>query len=204
MYRAKNKVKGDKEMKLFFEELSNKIEKAVRKDIKEIMRKVGKERIYSVALVTDSDCITLYMALNTYEYMKKKDEKYVEMLRNRLSKEKIESVENGSSSLTKWIPCEWGYSEGKYSELNEISKLLYQKEEIDSEKYVKNIELLFEAVTRAFKRLIEDGVFGENSEQITYFISMSDDERTIEIENHSAKLLNSESVYKEFLKRLEC
>ena len=81
---------------------------------------------------------------------------------------------------------------------------LYQKEEIDSEKYKNNIELFFEAITQAFKRLIEDGGFGENSEQITYFISMSDDERTIEIENHSAKLLNSESVYKEFLKRLEC
>ena len=59
----------------------------------------------------------------------------------------------------------------------------------------------FEAVTSAFQRLIQLKVFGQDLEEVTYFISISDDERTYEIENFSAKLLNSENIYKKFLER---
>lgn len=196
--------KGERiEMELFFKDVGNKIQEAVKKDIKEIFKEVGDERIYSVALVTDSDCITLFLALNTYEYMKKRDEEYIEMLRDDLSEKAIKSVREGSASLTKWTPDEWGYSDGKNSELNKISKLLYEKEEANSEEYARYTELFFETVTTAFKNLIEAETFGENSGEITYFISMSDDERTTEIENYSARLLNSENVYEKFLNRIE-
>lgn len=193
---------GDIEMELFFKDLDNKIQQAVKKDVKKILKEVGKEKIYAVALVTDSDCITLYLALNTYEHMKNRDEEYIEMLQDDLSEEYIKNVREGSISITKWNPAEWGYSEGKNSKLVEISKLLYA-EEANSQEYARYTELFFETVSSAFKHLIKSKIFGENSEEITYFISMSDDERTPEIENHSAKLLNSKSVYEEFLKRTE-
>lgn len=189
-------------MEVFFKDLANQIEEAVKKAVKEILKEIGEEKIYAAALVTDSDCITLYLALNTYEYMKKKDEKYIEMLHDDLSEEKIKSVREGRASLTKWIPDEWGYSDGRDSELVKISELLYAKEESNPEEYAKHIDLFFEAVTSAFKNLIELNIFGEASEEITYFISMTDDERTPEIENYSAKLLNSENVYKDFLNRI--
>lgn len=188
-------------MEAFFRELANQIEEGVKKAVKEILKETGGEKIYAAALVTDSDCITLYLALNTYEYMKKRDEKYIEMLQDDLSEEKIKNVREGRDSLTKWIPDEWGYSDGRDSELVKISELLYAKEESDPEEYEKHIDLFFETVTSAFKNLIELKIFGEDSEKITYFISMSDDERTPEIENYSAKLLNSENVYKDFLNR---
>lgn len=190
-------------MELFFEDLSKRIVTAVKKDMERIIKEVGEEKIYSVALVTDSDCITLYLALNTYEYMKKRDEQYVKILKGKIAEEKIASVKNGTSSFTKWIPDEWGYSDGNNSELNKISKLLYEKEEKNSGEYEKNIDLFFEAVTTAFKQLIEEKTFGKDCEEITYFISMSDDERTSDIEDYSAKLLNSENVCKTFLKRME-
>lgn len=75
---------------------------------------------------------------------------------------------------------------------------MYQKEESDSEEYEKHIDLFLETVTSAFKHVIESKIFGENSDEITYFISMSDDEKTPEIQNYSAKILNSENVYKRF------
>lgn len=190
-------------VELFFEDLSKRIVTAVKKDMERIIKEVGEEKIYSVALVTDSDCITLYLALNTYEYMKKRDEQYVKILKGKIAEEKIASVKNGTSSFTKWIPDEWGYSDGNNSELNKISKLLYEKEEKNSGEYEKNIDLFFEAVTTAFKQLIEEKTFGKDCEEITYFISMSDDERTSDIEDYSAKLLNSENVCKTFLKRME-
>ena len=188
-------------MKAFFNNLAEKIEQAVKTDMEQIRKEIGEETIYAVALVTDSDCITLFLALNTYEYMRKKDAKYLEMLRDNLSEEDIKNVKEGTASLTKWTPDEWGYSDGKNSQLVEISKLLYDKEAENSKEYEKHNELFFEAVTSAFKKLIAAKTFGNNSDEITYFISMSDDERTYEIEDFSVKLLNSESVCQAFLKR---
>lgn len=188
-------------MKLFFNNLAAKIEQAVKTDMEQIRKEIGKEKIYAVALVTDSDCITLFLALNTYEYMRNKDAEYLEMLHDDLSEEDIKNVKEGTASLTKWTPDEWGYSDGKNSQLVEISKLLFDKENANSKEYEKHHALFFEAVTSAFKNLIAAKTFGNNSDEITYFISMSDDERTYEIEDFSAKLLNSENVCQTFLKR---
>lgn len=188
-------------MKTFFNDLAGKIEQAVKKDMEQIRKEIGNEKIYAVALVTDSDCITLFLTLNTYEYMRKKDVEYLEMLHGHLSEEDIKNVKEGTASLTKWTPDEWGYSDGKNSHLVEISKLLYDKEEANSKEYEKHITLFFEAVTSAFKNLITKKTFGNDTDEITYFISMSDDEKTYEIEDFSAKLLNSESVCQAFLKR---
>lgn len=188
-------------MEQFFKELTGKIEEAVREDIKIILQETSGEKIYAAALVTDSDCITLFLAVNTYEYMEKKDREYLEMLQGDLTEEEIKNVREGTASLTKWIPDEWGYSDGEDSGLVNISELLYNREESDPEAYEKHAELFFQAVTDAFKHLIDEKVFGDDAEDITYFISMSDDERTPEIENYSAKLLNSEAVYQAFLNR---
>ena len=56
-------------MNTFYKELDNKIQQAVKVEMQNIQRKIGKERIYAVALVTDSDCVTLFLAVNTYEYL---------------------------------------------------------------------------------------------------------------------------------------
>lgn len=188
-------------MERFFKDLGDQIQQAVKKDIKNILNNVGEEEIYAVALVTDSDCITLYLALNTYEYMKKRDEEYIKMFQNKWPEQQIKSIREGAVSLTKWIPADWGYSDGKESELNYISKLLFEKEESNPEVYARYKDLFFETITSAFKHLIESKIFGDNSEEITYFISTSDDESIYEIENYSAKLLNTEKVYEEFLRR---
>ncbi len=189
-------------MNTFYKELDNKIQQAVKVEMQNIQRKIGKERIYAVALVTDSDCVTLFLAVNTYEYLQKRDKKYAKEL--DLSEEDLKNVKEGSVSLTQWILDEWGYSDGKNSQLNMISELLFEhdeSEEYDEESYEENQRLFFETVTSAMKHLIAEKVFGEYSEEITFFISMSDDERTEEIENYSAKLLNSADIYENFYHR---
>lgn len=185
-------------MKAFFKELENKIQEAVTADVKEVLKEVGGEKIYAAALVTDSDCITLYLAVNTYEYMKKRDLEYIDIL--HLPEDQARKIQDGTGSIVKWVPVEWGYSDGKGSRLNDISKLLYAKEASDSESYEKEKDLFFETVTSAFKKVIDSKIFGEASEEIVYLISMSDDERAEDIEDYSAKLLNSEEVYEKFVK----
>lgn len=190
-------------MEKFFNKIGKKIYKAIKKDTKRVLKEMEGEELYSVALVTDSDCITLFMALNTYEYLETADEEYLEMLGEDLSEEDIRQIEEGLVCLTKWLPDEWGYSDGENSELNKISQLLYKKEEANPEEYAKYKSLFFDTVTSAFKKVIEEKTFGENSEKVTYFISASDGDEIYEIENHSAKILNSEKIYEQFLSRKE-
>ena len=190
-------------MEKFFNKMSKKIYKAIKKDTKRALKEMKGEELYSVALVIDSDCITLYMALNTYEYLEKADEEYLEMVKEDLSEEDIRQIEEGLVCLTKWLPDEWGYSDGENSELNKITQALYKKEESNSEEYAKYKAMFFETVTSVFKTVIEEKIFGENSEEVTYFISTSDGDDIYEIENHSAKLLNSEKIYEQFLERKE-
>ena len=190
-------------MKQFFDEIRLEVIKAVKQDVKKILNQIGKEQIYGAALVTDSDCITLYFAVNTYEKMREKDLKYMNMFQAHMTEEQIERLKNGTLSMTKWVPAEWAYSAGRESELNNISKLLYQKEEANSAEYSENTALFFEAVTEAWRMLIIDKIFGEKTEDITYFVSMSDDNRSETIENYSASQLNRQELYEAFLKRAE-
>ncbi len=190
-------------MEKFFSKISKKLYKALKKDIKRVLKEMEGEELYSVALVTDSDCITLYMALNTYEYLETADEDYLEMVEEDLSEEDMRKIEEGKVCLTKWLPDEWGYSDGENSELNKINQLLYKKEEAAPEEYAKCKSLFLEMVISVFKDLINDKVFERDSEKVTFFVSMSDGEGIYEIENYSAKILNSEKIYEQFMNRKE-
>ena len=60
-------------MEQFFLDLQSAIKNAVRHAMEKICREVGDEHIYSAALVTDSDCVTLFLAVNTEEILAKRD-----------------------------------------------------------------------------------------------------------------------------------
>lgn len=190
-------------MEKFFSKITPKLYKAIKKDAKRVLKEIEEETLYSVALVTDSDCTTLYMALNTNEYLETADEEYLEMVQEDLSEEEMKQIEEGEVCLTKWLPDEWGYSDGDNSKLNKISEALCKKEVSAPQEYADNKTLFFETVVSAFKKAIDDKVFGENSEEVTYFISTSDGDCIYEVENNSAKILNSEKIYEQFLNRKE-
>ena len=190
-------------LEMFFKEIGEKIKETVKKDFPKIRKELGKEKPYSIAFVTDSDCITLLLWVNTYEFLEKADAEY---------------AEDGDDYTTKWNPDEWGYLD-ESSQFLRISDELYDKKSsvIDHiERQTDNIssvqlsnliedsgfpKLFLEMVTSTFQVLIKANVFGYNHEEITYFITMNDDKRAVEIENNSANILNSKKVYEEFLKR---
>lgn len=57
-----------------------------------IFEQVDGRFVYSMALVTDSDFIMLYLAANTEEYMKEKDLMYAEDMADFYSADDINSV----------------------------------------------------------------------------------------------------------------
>lgn len=190
-------------MEKIYDKISKKLYKAIKKDTKRVLKEMEDEKLYSVALVTDSDCITLFMALNTYEYLETADEDYIEVVKDDLSEEDLKKIDDEEVCLTKWLPDEWGYSDGENSELVKISQLLSKRESTNPDEYAKHKSLFFDTVISVFKKLIEEEIFGENSEEITYFISTTDGDYIYELENYSAKLLNSEERYEQFLNRKE-
>lgn len=192
------------EMEQFFLELQPAIEKAVQHAMEKIRQETGKEHIYSAALVTDSDCITLFLAVNTEEALAKQDKadqtpKRLTELREYWPEELVGQVADGSFSLKRYIPDEWDYSDGTGSELNQISQQLYKYEEtlsdVDDEVHGQFQEQFLETVTLAFETLRAEGVFGP---EIVCFISMSDDDRATEIEDASARRLNTPEQYEQF------
>lgn len=195
-------------MEQFFLDLRPAIVKAVRRDMEKIRQEIGNEHLYSAALVTDSDCITLFLAVNTEEALAKRDQKErkpkrLAELRKYWSEELVSQVADGSFSLNRYIPDEWAYSDGKDSELNQISQRLYDQEEtlsnapddVYDEVHEQFQEQLLETVTLAFETLRAEGVFGP---EVLCFVSMSDDERTPEIEDASAQRLNTPEQYEQF------
>ncbi|MCL2156855.1 MAG: DUF4303 domain-containing protein [Methanobrevibacter sp.] len=194
-------------METFFQEVKEKIIEAVTNQFPKMREEFEDEKPYAVAFETDSDCITLWLGVNTHEFLKKKDAKY---------------GNEGYDPNTKWNPSEWGYSDGD-SQLARLSDELYENKssiydqiskqnpnQTPDETYEQFValieesrltELFFETVTAAFQELIEANVFGFNHDEVTYFITMSDDNRAEEIENNSAKKLNSKKIYEEFLNR---
>ena len=214
-------------MKDFFIELGSKIEEAVIEDFRHIRSQIGNEKIYAIVLATDGDCITLNLWVNTYEHLEKKDteygyhdkEAYINEHQNRLTSEEIDKIRNDEDYLTlKWVPDEYGYSYDGASGTVEISKLLFDKskalyDEIDllekSEQEQKSeemqtefCELFLETTTASFLNLIQGNAFALDPEEVTYFIHMTDDDRTDIIAKESAKALNCKKVYEEFLKNI--
>ena len=205
-------------MKEFFEELIPKIQEAVTKDFQDIQKQVGGEKIYAAVLATDSDCITLGLWVNTIERMEKKDieysyndfDAYLKSLEQyNLSTKIIEEIKNAPPPTTKWMPDEWAYESNKAGGTVDISKLLFDKSQalydeandsVLDKVYDEFYRLFIEAVTTAFRNLIQANAFGLASEDVTYFLYMTDDDRVNDIVKDSSKLLNTVRVHEGFLK----
>lgn len=101
------------------------------------------------------------------------------------------------------IPDEWGYSDGTDSRLNQISQQLYDQEatlsNMDDDAYdeiqEQFQEQFLETVALAFETLRAEGIFAPET---LCFISMSDDDRTPDIEDGSVQRLNTPEQYEQF------
>ncbi|MBG9452529.1 hypothetical protein ABE61_00090 [Lysinibacillus sphaericus] len=83
------------------------------------------------------------------------------------------------------------------------SYLSDKRDAIEEEIFDEFEEKLHTTMISVLDIVHNEKVISQNKDDITVFISMSDDERTEVVENYSARSLNSEKVYKEFLKRFD-
>lgn len=160
----------------YWQDVAAKISDAVAADLREIIGRIDDERIYTAALVTDRYCCSLFLAVNTLEYLESEDEE--------------------PDDETKWHPDEWGYSDGHGSELVKLSKSLWENHNT-----LPGEAFFFSAMISAMKQVKDSGIFGERTDEITLFISISDDEDAENLEDSSAMTLNSPELAAVFLNR---
>jgi hypothetical protein len=177
-----------KEGNIFFEEFKMLLKNAIVEDYKSLQRFSNKEKPYACALVTDSDASTIFFAMNTIEKLN----------------DKLLNVDEKYKAYYKWTPCEWAYGDDDLSDEKMISKASGILSKKTDEKEVKEnfpaFETgLYECMTTVLKELNDEKCFLE----MVVFISISDDKRARSVENYSAKLINSESVSNDFVKRFD-
>ena len=172
----RSKEKSDTTVAPFWQNVAAMIRDAVAADLREILGRIDDERIYTVALVTDRYCCSLFLAVNTLEYLESEDEE--------------------PDDDCKWHPDEWGYSDGHGSELVKLSKSLWENHNT-----LPGEAFFFSAMISAMKQVKDSGIFGERTHEITFFISISDDEDAENLEDSSAMTLNSPELAAVFLSR---
>jgi hypothetical protein len=146
------------------------------------------EHFYAFALYTDEYAETISPSANSIE-------RYEAKLRDRGGQ---------YPAVYKWGTAEWAYEAwnvelftGIYRDLEEHRETLPESEA----GYAAYRNSVHECMISALKRMDENGFFANGRENITLFISSSDNDEAFDMENQSAKQLNPPQIFTAFLQR---
>ena len=178
----------------FLNSLKDGLSGAVRSDFVELASKAAAEKIYAIALVTDSYMESLYLAIGTEQSLSKQELKY---------RKEINPDSEDYKAVLRWTPAEWVYDNNSLpdSRLRKINNLLRGNVE-----HTVEFEAAFYGVlSDALADLDRDGVLSKRQSRndVTLFMSISDDDKAEAVEDYSAKILNPPSVYERFSKRFD-
>lgn len=171
----------------------NKLQDAIRDAAKQafagIRRDHSDETFYAYALYTDDDFVTLSPSCNSEEALARK-----------IKKDKLKSRFDLAGA--RWGTAEWAYEAEGDEHFDVVQKAL-NSPEIGTTSDERS--MIVDAVVGALRELDSTGFFGEGAdrEKVTLFMSISDSEDTVELENKTAKLLNPPAAIKDFLKRFK-
>ncbi|CAH1205890.1 DUF4303 domain-containing protein [Paenibacillus sp. JJ-223] len=176
-------------MTVFLKQFEERFRASFVEDLKRTLEQTRNERVYACAFGTDSDFVTLFLAVNTEESLARH---IADMKKKGLCNSKEDE-----------IYFRWGCSEYQYGDdthFNDISKLLYAVENAYDYK-----DQLIEIIARVVQET-EPSVFaeyGQSKEDIVFFVSMTDDDQAEELENESVALMTRPELIEGFLKRYE-
>jgi hypothetical protein len=170
------------------------------------------ETVYVGCLVINDDASNMSLKFNTLEYLNKKDillfgEDPFKEFREMLSPEEFQASfgqYEGVKMSIKWIPDDWGYGNNSLGDsfVNKLSSILYHKRkslqtDVDLFNFKNEIHRVIMSSFFLLKKYIKEA-FGCD---VFLFMSIVDSEKSKLIENESAKELNSEDNYNEFVNR---
>lgn len=198
---------------IFFDnDYENKLIEAVKEDFERLYEKMDNEKIYAGCLTIDDEATGMFITFNTVEYLNKKDislfnEDPFKDFREILSPEDFQASfgpYDGMVMSTRWIPDEWGYGNNSLEDsfINKKNAMLLGKHgslKTDAESYIFEAEIhevMINTLVSLKKHIEKKLGYG-----IFLFMSINGSEQSKLIENESAKKLNPEKSYHEFINR---
>lgn len=148
------------------------------------------EEFYVCALYTDSGAMTICPSANSFRGLEEK-----------ISQEDEEDRSNEVVQYYKWASSEWAYEAWQSEDFEGVCKSLRESaERSDFENFQSQV---FLTMTNALLLLKNEGFFQSfNARQSpVLFVTITDDDRAEELENKSARILNGEQVFGEFVNR---
>ena len=173
-----------------FSEFQKEIAQAAKTSFEDLRSARPTEHFYAYALYTDSSAMTVMPAANSVEALAE-------------VRKEMDVEDDDRASEFKWSTGEWRYEAWKAEYFNGISAKLRAR--IDGEDFALRAKEVHADMTAALRLLDQGGFFGvgEARNNVVLFVSISDDDGAIRLEDDSAKILNSPTVYQSFIKRCE-
>lgn len=175
---------------MYWAELTERIIVASRVSFSDLIQQRKGESFYAFILYTDADCYTVLPSANSIEKHKEK-----------IAREGAE----GPKELAgyKWSIGEWAYESWKAEAFDAVCEDLSEASQSACEAgaFAEFRQQVHASMIKALASLDEEGFFGSIRSGIVIFVSSSDYDESIELENRSALMLNSPDVYEKFLKR---
>ncbi|MEK5032405.1 DUF4303 domain-containing protein [Paenibacillus sp. FSL R7-0302] len=176
-------------MNAFLTEFEQRIREGFVADLEAILAEVAHEKVYVCAIGTDSDFVTLFLAVNT-------EQSLARHIADMTSEGLCDDAE--TELYYKWGISEFQY--GEHSHFNHISRFLYAEDNVYQYKD-EMVNIIAKVVNET-----KDDVFtkyNQTKEDITFFVSMTDDELAEELENESVALMTNPELVPEFMARYD-
>ncbi|WP_339224878.1 DUF4303 domain-containing protein [Paenibacillus sp. FSL H8-0332] len=146
----------------FLTEFEQRIREGFVADLEAILEEVAHEKVYVCAVGTDSDFVTLFLAVNT-------EQSLARHIADMTSEGLCDDAE--TELYYKWGISEFQY--GEHSHFNHISRFLYAEDNVYQYKD-EMVKIIAKVVNETKDDLFTK--YNQTKEDITFFVSMTDDE----------------------------
>jgi hypothetical protein len=176
-----------------FHELQMRYRDAARSAVEELRAMKPDETLYAFALYTDDDCCATSAAANTEEALQRKLDK--EALRLKQAGESLQKY--GGLDYYRWATGEWDYEGIGHNGFPSYEEMEAMQEGKSSKAFKRGV---LDAMVGALKELDSAGVFGTGPQRegITLFVTITDCDEAVHIEDRSARRLNPRQIARRF------
>lgn len=170
--------------------LTGRIAAAARISFADLIAQKNAESLYAFVLYTDADCYTVLPSANSLEKFNGK------MIRDDVS-------DPGEMAGYQWSIGEWAYEAWKDEAFDPICRELSAASQAawTAGSFAGFRQQVHAAMIQALAALDAEGLFGAARNEAVLFISSTDYDEAIALENRSAEILNSAERYARFLRR---
>ena len=174
-----------------WKQLEDDIATAARRSFSALLADHGDETFYAFVLYTDADCYTVVPAANSLQQCQNKQAR-------------LANTDPQHLAYYRWASAEWAYEAYAADPFNPICDQLSAACAAvsgDATAFAAFKANVHRAMINALKQLDEEEFFAHRRDAAVLFITSSDADEAIAMEDHSVQLLNPPARYAPFLQR---